>query len=306
MFSLETGFIPNTFDTELQNLIDRVNERFGESYVIDTFKLTDFYRIAYPIIQYMILTQNNINVILDYYERYIKTINDKITRPVTTNDGTIDYFDRNGYHLSYKQVIDPTTSYSTINDMMDAVISGGAFDADKANEVKNQLSLIRAGAGNMFCCVSPKDGIEYDKKIVAKLLNETMSIGNIFIGSETQSITLKNGLNWSFAWELPIDELLYLKVNISISRNKKSYTQDTEDQLKEKIINNVKTRCLLGQDFEPDSILQIDADIPYASIVNIGWKTDSQEPLYSYDVKNNDYRTREYVTKESIDIGVNS
>jgi hypothetical protein len=158
----------------------------------------------------------------------------------------------------------------------------------------------------MFCCLRPKDGIQYDKKTVAKLLNDSMSISNLFVGSETQSITLKNGLNWEFAWELPVDELLYLEVKLEISRNKRSYAQDTETQLKNKIINNIKTRCLLGQDFEPDSILQIDLDIPYASLVNIGWKTDPDEPLYSYEVKRNDYRIREYVTMESITVGVDN
>jgi hypothetical protein len=177
MFSLENGFIPNSFDAELQNLIDKVNEEFKESYVMDTFKMTDFYRISYPIIQYMLLTQNNISVILDFYERYLKSVNDKITRPITTNDGVIDYFDRNGYLLSYKQVTDLTASYNSIKDAMNAVIAGGSFNADNANEVLNNLTLIRRGAGNMFCCVDPKDGIYYDKVAVAKLMNDCIERG---------------------------------------------------------------------------------------------------------------------------------
>jgi hypothetical protein len=302
MFSLEKGFIPNTFDTELQNLIDKVNEVFNENYVVDTFKMTDFYRISYPIIQYMLLTQNNISVILDYYERYLKVVNDKITRPITTNDGIIDYFDRNGYYLSTKQVVDPTSAYDTISEAMNAVIDGGTFDANGANTVLNQLSLIRKGAGNMFLCVDPKDGIHYDKITVANLINDSMSVGNIFIGTETQAINLKNGLQWTFAWELPVRELLYIDILITISRNKNSYNQMTDNDIKEKVMKNIQERCLMGHDFEPEAILQIDLDIPYASSVSLGWKLDTLQPYYEYDIKPNEYTTREYATMESITI----
>jgi hypothetical protein len=302
-FNLENGFTPNSFEEELQNLIDGINAQFNENYVIDTFRLTDFYRIAYPIIQYMLLTQNNIGVLLDYYERYIKTVDDKITRPITTNDGVIDYFDRNGYHLSYRQVKDPTEAYQTINEMMDAVIGGGSFTSANATDAKNQLQLIRNAAGNMFVCVMAKDGIEYNKETVAKLMNDSMSIGNIYIGSESQSIILNNGLLWTFSWELPTQELLYIKAEITLSRNKKSYTQDTDSQLKQKIIDNIRTRCLLGQDFEPDSLLQIDADIPYASDINVSWRLDPGDE-WSGTVKKNDYNIKEYTNANSIDIDI--
>jgi hypothetical protein len=129
-------------------------------------------------------------------------------------------------------------------------------------------------------------------------------VGNVFIGTETQSITLKNGLQWTFKWELPARELLYLSVGISISRNKNSYNQFTDNELKEKVIENISSRCLLGQDFEPDSILQIDLDIPYASEVKIGWKTDPNQPFYYYDVKPNEYNIKEYATMESIIIEI--
>jgi hypothetical protein len=298
-FNLENGYTPNSFEEELQNLIDGINTQFNENYVIDTFRLTDFYRISYPIIQYMILTQNNISVLLDYYERYIKTINDKITRPITTNDGVIDYFDRNGYHLSYRQVKDPTSAYQTINDMMDGVIGGDSFTPDNAQNVKDQLDIIRNGAGNMHVCVMPKDGVEYNKETVAKLMNDSMSIGNLYIGSESQSIILNNGLNWTFSWELPTQELLYINEEITISRNKKSYSQDTDDQIKQKIIDNIRTRCLLGQDFEPDAILQIDVDIPYASDISVSWRLDPANE-WSNSVKKNDYNIKEYANAESI------
>jgi hypothetical protein len=303
MFTIENGFIPNSFEEELQNLIDRVNETFSENYVIDTFRLTDFYRIAYPIIQYMLLTQNNISVLLDYYERYIKTTNDKITRPITTNDGVIDYFDRNGYYLSFKQVTDPTAAYQTINGLMDSVIGGTAFTAENATTVKNELVNIRTAAGNMFICIMPKDGTQYNKETVAKLLNDSMSIGNIYIGTETQSITLKNGINWEFAWSLPTEELLYIKAEIIISRNKKSYTQDTDDQIKEKIIKNIRTRCLLGEDFEPDTILQINEDLPYASAIKISWRTDQTDD-WCETVKQNDYNIKEYTNSGSITVEI--
>jgi hypothetical protein len=251
----------------------------------------------------MLLTQNNISVILDYYERYIKTVNDSITRPITTNDGVIDYFDRNGYHLSYRQVKDPTAAYQTINDMMDDVIAGGGFTPENAQSVKDQLEIIRNGAGNMHVCVMPKDGIQYDKKTIANLLNDSMDISNICLGSETQSIILKNGLNWTFAWNLPIQELLYIKAEITISRNKRNYTQDTDDRIKEKIIENIRTRCLLGQDFEPDTILQIEADLPYTSDINISWRLDPNDE-WSGNVKQNDYDIKEYTNIESITIEI--
>jgi len=243
-FAQDSGYTPDTFETIMSFVREGVNTQFGTSYTEETFVGTNWYKYAYQIVQRIQQGEVKTSEIFQKLQQYIALTNERIQRPSVSFPGLIESFDSQDFIASVKPPAE-------------------------------------ADAGKIFICVLLDDadpdygtGNANDEKLkVATLISEYVAAGMVTMGSEVTAITLSNGQEFDFKFDLPDKTPILLRLTATKSRNQ-VLTVPSDEEIRQKIFENVNARYRLGWDFEPERYYGV-SDALWANDVTLEWSDDA-------------------------------
>ena len=138
-YSQESGYIPTEISTMMVSIMNNINIQFNldPAYTTETFVGTNAYKYFYALVQKMQEGDVTTSEVFQKLQVYIDQINARISRPVTTQPGTIEAIELLGYQTSVKKMIlaDAGTRHICI-DVDDGVHAEGSIEiTDYANLV---------------------------------------------------------------------------------------------------------------------------------------------------------------------------
>jgi hypothetical protein len=264
-YTVTNGYAPRDYETILQECVSIVNQQFGESYTVDTFKGTNLWKYLYATMQGLMTVENNIAELGVKLQDYIRTQNEELVIPRSSPDGITQIIsDELGLTASVK----PTEE---------------------------------SDAGHIYLAVdvdNTADNYEETKKKIFSLLHQNMGAGLFYEGTETGTVVATNGQSFDYAFELPTVTPLKVKIDVTVSDNTTRMVETTS-AIKEKFLKNFAELYRLGFDFEPSIYLCRD-DLPFASLIKISYATNGS---YSTDILKATFD--EKITVDADDIEVN-
>lgn len=238
-FAKDSGYFPNTVAQLMDIVRINVNEQFGTTYETDTFLGTNFYKYFYALIQRLQQNEVKTSEIFLRMQEYFALTNETIERPNTTHPGIVDYFKKAGFMASTKKPID-------------------------------------ADAGKLFICVDTDetaDNYAAVKLAICKLVKDCCVGGVVSQGSQVSAITLPNLQSFDFKFNLPDRQPILLKLTINLSENNE-FTIEPDDDVAEKLFDNIAAKYRLGLDFEPQRYFSV-IDAPWAAEVLLEYSTNN-------------------------------
>lgn len=256
-FASDSGYTPISIDTMMLSIMDNVNIQFGTTYTADTFLGTNFYKYFYALIQRLQENEIKTSEIFLKLQQYFIITNEKISRPVVTNQGLLDAIQTN-------------------------------TDSTPTGFISSVKEMVVGDAGKIYICVDKKvssgnwedsAGYAVDKLAVATIIKNSTCAGCVTQGGESTTITLSNGQDFDFKYALPNRIPVDLRLTMTLSDNNQVEIM-TDDDIKTALLANVTARYSLGKDFEPQRYWNI-SDSPWAAVVLLEWSTDSGSNYYS-------------------------
>lgn len=269
-YTVTNGYSPRTYETILEECVGVVNEEFGTSYTLQSFQGTNLWKYLYATIQGIMTVENNIAELGAKLQDYIRTQNEELLIPTSSNDGIMDLIAK---ELGLVSSIKPIES--------------------------------EADAGQIYLAVDIDDtASDYEQKKTAifKLLHDYMGAGLFYHGTETGTITASNGQVFDYAFDLPTKTNLKIKINVKVSDNSTRFIE-TPAKIKDKFLANFESLYRLGFDFEPQSFLCIEKDLPFASEVNVSYSTNGGTS-YSSEVLAGMYDEKFLINPEDVEVEV--
>ncbi len=237
-FAQDTGYVPTTLPALMSAVRLAINAQFGTDFSEGTFLGTNWYKYFYTLMQKVMENETKTAEIFLKLQEYIATTNLRIQRPSVSLPGIIDSFTANGYVASVK---------------------------------KNAIE----DAGTVSICVNVDDDAEdyaITKLAICNFLKDFIAAGMVFTGSEEETITLTNGQEFDFAYHLPTETPVLIKLTLTSSDNQE-VTIPTDTEVRQIAFDNINARYRLGWDFEPQRYFtQVDA--PWASIILMEYSTN--------------------------------
>lgn len=237
-FAQETGYVPVPIEDIMESIMEGINTQFGTTYTIETFVGTNFYKYFYALAQRIQENEVKASEIFTHLQDYFDFTNETILRPKVTPNGLIDTFAAEGWTVSVKEVIE-------------------------------------AEAGQCFICVDvDEEGDDYaaEKLEICTLIKDNVAAGIITMGTETEALTLTNGQEFDFSFNLPDRVEVWLRLTVTLSRNNQVAILTPEEQ-KQALIDNIASLYALGKDFEPERYFTT-ADAPWASDILLEYSVD--------------------------------
>lgn len=247
-FNVVNGYTKQTFNELLATLTQAVNEQFGTNYTVDSIVGSNHFKSFYGGLQLVMESENKINDLQVKVVDYIRTINESISSPISSVDGTIKYFKDNlGLDVSLR----PITDVSLAGQPAIAVdIDPSASDF---NSRKQQIfDALR---------ISQTEGLYWYNPSTEAKTNEYRG--------ESSAL---NGQAFPYAFFTPVAFPMYVKITITRSRDNLAYQLNTA-QIEQLFRTNFASRYSLGRDFEGERYLSI-CDVPSAADVKVEWSTD--------------------------------
>lgn len=251
-FAADTGYVPQSIEADMLDVMGGVNTQFSTSYIEDNFVGTNYYKYFYALMQEHQLNEIKTAEIFAKLQDYFNQINAQILRPVTTNPGIIGALKTGGFLASVKP-------------------------------------MIEADAGKINICVDVDDGdptYATIKLAVNTIIKDSTVAGNVTQGTEVNTIVLTNGQSFDFKFHLPNEITPLLRLTTTLSVNNQSVIKSPEDQ-KALLLSNIAARYALGKNFEPQRYFSL-VDAPWASDVLLEYSLDSGMS-YSGDVYDANY-----------------
>lgn len=248
-FNVVNGYTKQTFNELLATLTQAVNEQFGTNYTVDSIVGSNHFKSFYGGLQLVMESENKINDLQVKVVDYIRTINESISAPISSVDGTIKYFKDNlGLNVSLR----PITDVSLAGQPAIAVdIDPSASDF---NSRKQQIfDALR---------ISQTEGLYWYNPSTEAKTNEYRG--------ESSAL---NGQAFPYAFFTPVAFPMYVKITITRSRDNLAYQLNTA-QIEQLFRTNFASRYSLGRDFEGERYLSI-CDVPSAADVKVEWSTDN-------------------------------
>lgn len=248
-FNVVNGYTKQTFNELLATLTQAVNEQFGTNYTVDSIVGSNHFKSFYGGLQLVMESENKINDLQVKVVDYIRTINESISAPISSVDGTIKYFKDNlGLDVSLR----PITDVSLAGQPAIAVdIDPSASDF---NSRKQQIfDALR---------ISQTEGLYWYNPSTEAKTNEYRG--------ESSAL---NGQAFPYAFFTPVAFPMYVKITITRSRDNLAYQLNTA-QIEQLFRTNFASRYSLGRDFEGERYLSI-CDVPSAADVKVEWSTDN-------------------------------
>jgi hypothetical protein len=117
------------------------------------------------------------------------------------------------------------------------------------------------------------DGDYDEKKLeICTLIKDSVALGMITQGSESETIVLSNGQSFDFKYALPDRIETKLKLTLTTSDNNQLLIGNPDD-VKELLLANINAKYSLGKDFEPQRYFTI-VDAPWCSTVVLEYSID--------------------------------
>lgn len=230
-FSQENGYVPTTFAIVMEAIRSELNIQFGTSFTPESFVGTNWYKYFYTLVQRLLENETKTSEIFLRLSQYISTTNQAIQRPSVSLPGLLDSFASRGFVVSVK---------------------------------KNLI----ADAGTISICVntdSSAPSYEATKLVINGLIRDFVVAGLVYMGTEISELTLSNGQQFDFAFFLPQEQPILLRLTLTSSDNQ-VVTLPTDIQLRTALFNNINSRYRLGWDFEPQRYFTA-ADAPWAATI---------------------------------------
>ncbi len=256
-FASDSGYTPVSIDTMMLSVMTNINSQFGTSYTSDTFIGTNFYKYFYALIQRLQENEVKTSEIFLKLQQYFTITNEKISRPVVTNQGLVDAIQTNpngtptGFIASVKEMI--VDDAGKIFICVDKMVASGNWEDDA--------------------------GYAADKLAVANIIKNSTCAGCVTQGGEVTTITLTNGQDFDFKYSLPDRIPVDLRLTLTLSDNNQVAILSPDD-IKTKLLANVSSRYALGKDFEPQRYWSV-SDSPWCKTVLLEWSTDSGANYFS-------------------------
>lgn len=238
-YSAENGFVPLTFAENMELVRAAINSEFGTTYTEESFVGTNWYKWAYSFCQRINLLNTKMSEIFAKLQQYITQTNLMVLQPTTTYDGLVQAFESEGF------VVNPKPQDSTTM------------------------------AGIMSLCVNLDDtDLDYEtqKEAVLTLLDQYVSAGCFFTGTETGTIVIANGQAIPYAFHLPNRIPVLIKLSIETSSNSQDVAPPNED-IRIDFFEKLGERYRLGWNFAPDRLYTV-ADAPYAEDITIEYSVN--------------------------------
>lgn len=269
-YTVTNGYAPRTYETILAECVAIVNQEFGTSYTTQSFVGTNLWKFLYTTIQGLMTVENNIAELGTKLQDYIRTQNEELIIPRSSPDGIMQIIkDELGLVSSIKPV-DTAANAGLIYLAVD-IDNTSADYADRKQQIFN-------------------------------LLHENMGAGLFYNGTETGSVTASNGQVFNYAFELPDEVPLKVKIQIRVSDNTTLFVE-TPAKIKEKFLANFAELYKLGYDFEPQIFLCRDRDLPFASEITISYSEDGGT-TYETDIRDCAYNEKITIAPNDIEVEV--
>lgn len=230
-FSSDNGYTPATISDLMSLVREGVNEQLGTSYDATTFVGTGLYKYYYALIQELQRNEVKTAEIVLKLQQYFDITNEIINRPKTTNPGLLDELTRAGFQASIK----------------------APSDTD---------------AGKVYVCVnldSEAEDFAAKKLEVCEIIRDSTVAGVVSQGDQVETLAIANGQAFDFKFCLPDESPILLRLTLTVSSNNQ-FTILSDEDVKEKLKENIDARYKMGLDFEPQRYFSV-LDAPWAASV---------------------------------------
>lgn len=269
-FTVTNGYSPRSYEAILADCVAVVNSEFKTQYTIQSFVGTNLWKFLYAEIQGMMTIENNIAELGVKLQDYIRTQNEELIIHRSSADGIMQALkDELGLVSSLK----PTES--------------------------------SADAGEIYLAVDiDPEGADYasKKQEIFNALHKYLTAGLHYNGTETGTVTATNGQVFNYAYELPTEKALKIKIQVKVSDNNNLFVETT-NSIKEKFLENFAELYRFGYDFEPQQFLNISRDLPFASEITTQYSTNGGSSWGSA-VLQSDYKTKYTISNADVEIEV--
>ena len=247
-FDVINGFEKQSFDDILQILTDAINQQFNTNYTVDTIVGSNHFKFFYGGLQLRMECDNKIAELGNKIVDYIRTINESISQPVSSPDGTIRYFKENlGLIVSLKPITDSSEAGKPAI-CVDIDPTSITFDSMK-QQIFDALRLTQT------------EGLYW--------FNPSTTAGDREYRGESSAL---NGQALPYCFFVPEISTMDVRITVTRSRESLAYQLNTA-QIEALFVKNFNERYSLGKDFEGSVYLNVN-DIAGASEVLIEWSTD--------------------------------
>ena len=104
-YTVTNGYSPRSYETILSECVQVVNEQFGTNYTNQTFTGTNLWKYLYATIQGLMTVENNIAELGVKLQDYIRTQNEELIIPTSSEDGFTSLLQREmGLIASFKPI----------------------------------------------------------------------------------------------------------------------------------------------------------------------------------------------------------
>lgn len=261
-FDVINGFEKQSFDDILAIMTSAINEQFGTDYTTDTIVGSNHFKFFYGGLQLRMECDNKIAELGNKVIDYVRTINETISQPVSSPDGTIRYFKENlGLTISLKPITDPSEAGMPAV-CVDIDPTSTTFDSMK-QQIFDALRLTQTEGLYWFNPSTTPSAREYrgDSSVL-------------------------NGQALPYCFFVPSEVTMDVRITVIRSRESLAFQLNTA-QIEELFRQNFAERYSLGKDFEGATYLNV-ADLDGTSSVIVEWSTDSGAN-WSASVKDMDF-----------------
>lgn len=269
-YTVTNGYSPRDYETILAQCVQIVNEQFGTSYTNQSFTGTNLWKYLYATIQGLMTVENNIAELGVKLQDYIRTQNEELIIHRSSTDG-----------------------------IMQAI-------KDELNLVSSIKPVERAeDAGKIYLAVDvDNEGTDYaqQKQKILDTLHKYMTAGLHYNGTESGTVTATNGQVFNYAYELPTEKALKIKIQVKVSENTNLFVETT-NSIKEKFLENFAELYRLGYDLEPQQFLNISRDLPFASEITIQYSTNDGSS-WETEILESDYKTKFTIAYADVEVEV--
>jgi len=247
-FSVINGYTKQTYTELLTVLTNAINEQFGTDYTVDSIVGSNHFKSFYGGLQLVMESENKINDLQVKVVDYIRTVNDSISAPISSADGTIRYFrDNLGLDVSLR----PITDVSLAGQPKIAV----DIDPNSADFESRKQQIFDA------LRISQTEGLYWYNPATEAASNEYRG--------ESSAL---NGQAFPYAFYTPVDFPMYVKITITRSRDNLAYQLNTA-QIEQIFRDNFASQYSIGRDFEGERYISV-CNVESAADVKVEWSTD--------------------------------
>lgn len=240
-YTVTNGYTPQSYEAILSAVVSEVNNQFGTSYSNEQFEGTNIWKVFYTGIQELLKIENKISELSSKLQDYIRTQNEELLIQRSSVDGFIQGIEEELNIISSIRPIETEDEAGTL-----AVAVDLDSDSEDYSDKKNQI---------------------------IERMHKWLTAGLFYEGTERGQVTATNGQEFEYGFNLPTETPLKINIRITVSDNKSLFVLTT-NEIKEKFIANFKEKYRLGFDFEPQTYLCLDKDLPFASAYEVEYSTD--------------------------------